>query len=888
MRRFLAFAAIIALLLPAFSGCTYIKKAAELYKEVGMSSVIDFIDAPSSDVEFSHQGGFYTDGIEVSLANVSEREDAVVRYTLDGSAPTGSSEVYTSAIACPVMRGEAVYIIRAALFEEGVMVSDCAATNTYFVGSDTPLKYNVPVIFLSTDESHLYDYDTGIFSDGRMRDEWRANVMTEGMSDYELNKAPANWWMHGRDWERPMYVEIYEPDGTRVIAQDAGVRVSGGWSRINDIQRSLRLRARREYDPANYQFRHEIFPQLTSVEGANARIDSFKQLVLRNGGNDFYVSRIRDEVMQDIAREAGLHTQASRAAVIYLNGAFYGIAQIKQHYNANSLEDMFGLPDDNITLLEQESDGDRFLMLDGWDDEREIFEALLDEIKYGMASTEEGRSIIERSIDVEQVLKYYAAELYIGNGDWPNSNFKVWKYNAQVTPDELSPADGRWRCLLFDTDYGMGLYDNTYLIDRMKACMVDIEDRGLFSGLMMYDKWRDYFIRVMCDLMNDYYTQENIEEKIGLRMLEIAQAIPLQHEPDVWSYRCQAMVKWNVGRTGAVVAQMQQYLDAGEPYEVELSVSEGGRVWMNEFELTETSWQGTYLRGSGAFVRAQALPGYVLEGWVIDGQTVLLDTPLLDRYNASGKVSAKAIFRPLSEDESNGQLVINEIVYDGFECDYVEIYNPTPYPVFMYNRSLSDKLEKPFRFMFPKVTIEPYSYLVVYCTTDASTAPEGALVANFGLKEGEETVCLFSEGILTDSVELPLIKNGKEAYGRFPDGAELMHLQKLTPNAPNEMGEKNPSLYGYMRERVIMAGNILPVGEKPIRIGDVWHVPARALEFINTPKVAELYEAALAAVIEVEGRRYFPVSALDDGVTFDVICPEGTDSVVINNFSRIW
>ena len=52
--------------------------------------------------------------------------------------------------------------------------------------------------------------------------------------------------MSGRESERDMYVEVYDSKGNQLIAQAAGGRVVGGYSRANE-QKSWRLIARNEY-----------------------------------------------------------------------------------------------------------------------------------------------------------------------------------------------------------------------------------------------------------------------------------------------------------------------------------------------------------------------------------------------------------------------------------------------------------------------------------------------------------------------------------------------------------------------------------------------------------------------------------------------------------------
>jgi hypothetical protein len=46
--------------------------------------------------------------------------------------------------------------------------------------------------------------------------------------------------MRGKEAEREVYLEIFEPNGIRVISQKAGIRTYGGWSRARE-QKSFKI-----------------------------------------------------------------------------------------------------------------------------------------------------------------------------------------------------------------------------------------------------------------------------------------------------------------------------------------------------------------------------------------------------------------------------------------------------------------------------------------------------------------------------------------------------------------------------------------------------------------------------------------------------------------------
>ena len=130
--------------------------------------------------------------------------------------------------------------------------------------------------------------------------------------------------------------------------QRAGMKVFGGWGSRGYPQKSLALFARRSYGDGKFDYR--LFPD----EG----VDAFESFILRNSGNDnqgthqtpprppitafgptlsygsYFVNGtftlLRDALMQQLLRDTDLDTQAYRPAVVYLNGEYWGIYNLRE------------------------------------------------------------------------------------------------------------------------------------------------------------------------------------------------------------------------------------------------------------------------------------------------------------------------------------------------------------------------------------------------------------------------------------------------------------------------------------------------------------------------------------------------------------------------------
>ena len=113
-------------------------------------------------------------------------------------------------------------VLKAASFKTG-WISSLIKTATFILESG---DNDLPTIFLSTDPDNFFDYNTGIYEMGPNASE-------------EYPHFGANFW---EDWEKPIFIEVLEKDGT-YFSSPAGVKIFGGWSR-GQSQKSMSLFAR--------------------------------------------------------------------------------------------------------------------------------------------------------------------------------------------------------------------------------------------------------------------------------------------------------------------------------------------------------------------------------------------------------------------------------------------------------------------------------------------------------------------------------------------------------------------------------------------------------------------------------------------------------------------
>lgn len=359
---------------------------------------------PAPPPVFSVPAGFHARAIQVGLTSVT---GGTIRYTLDGSLPTRESNL----LGAPLLL-EKTAVIRARVFPPAGLPSPCASA-TYFIGE----RFTVPVVSVVMDPRHLWDEETGMYALGK-----------------RASPTPPHYGANYREhWERPASVEFYETDGRQVFSQYAGVRIHGSVTR-SVPQKSLGFYAGARYGAQT--FSHALFPGQVEQR-------SYPNFMLRNSGNDWPRTLFRDGLTHTLVRgRMDLDIQEYRPSVLFLNGAYWGILNLRERLDRHYLEAHHRVPGDGVDLLEHFG---KVQVLEGSATE---FETLLEFIDSHDLSTPEAYAEVKERIDIQEFIDYHIVEVFVGNVDWPVGNVKLWR--------ERKPGS-RWRWMLYDTDLGFAL-----------------------------------------------------------------------------------------------------------------------------------------------------------------------------------------------------------------------------------------------------------------------------------------------------------------------------------------------------------------------------------------------------------------------------------------------
>lgn len=153
----------------------------------------------------------------------------------------------------------------------------------------------------------------------------------------------ARYMCSGREGECAIQVFVYDQSGTPLIAQNAGLRISGATSR-NAIRKSFRVIARKEYDKQHPNFTYDLWNGRTTLDGATKPIQEYSSFILHSVRLAMDSTGIHNSVGYSLARKAGIvDASPTTPAAVYINGKYQGAYFLMPAKTDNALAELYNI-----------------------------------------------------------------------------------------------------------------------------------------------------------------------------------------------------------------------------------------------------------------------------------------------------------------------------------------------------------------------------------------------------------------------------------------------------------------------------------------------------------------------------------------------------------------
>lgn len=469
------------------------------------------LSAYAPEPVFSLPGGCYKGTQKLT---VSVPENAVVRYTTNGSEPTAKSKEYTAPIT---IKNNTV--IRAKAYISGLVASD-TVTATYLINA----SHSVPVVCLTGDHDGFFSESTGIYANG---------PNGQGHGDvYPFKKS--NYW---KNWERRVCVEYME-NGAEAAVFNAGTKIFGQYTRTYP-QKSFALHLRDVYGDTEVSY--PFFE--------NSSHSVFSALVLRAGGQDQNLARIRDAFISQIV--LGSDTTVLTAdwcpAAVYINGEYWGLYDLREKINEEFLERYCGIPSDNVSILKGPSQS----VLSG---SRDSFRKILQYVKHHDMSAAANYQYIESQVDIDNYIDFVIFETFFKNNDLGNTRY--YKENK---------SGAKWRWILYDMD--MSLRSDA-INGHYTASLKEVASKEtLHRNLLKNKTYKEKFIARYAELLNTTFMPSNLTSVLDSMTKRIDPEIKKNSKKwthttySEWKYYVKALRKICLKRRDFAKKQLKSYFN---------------------------------------------------------------------------------------------------------------------------------------------------------------------------------------------------------------------------------------------------------------------------------------------------------------------------------------
>ncbi|MCE2681935.1 MAG: CotH kinase family protein, partial [Cryomorphaceae bacterium] len=688
----------------------------------------------------SKPAGIYATGFKVAIT--TDQPNVEIRYTLNGGIPTATSPLYTDSIQIPATK-----VLSARCFDPaGATLPSLVEKNSFVINE---AYVGLPVISISTDSLNLYDTQTGIY--------------VLGPPDYNTNYPyfGANFW---EDWERYSYIEYIATDSTQKFEGAIGLKIHGGWSRAQP-QKSFRVKCRDDYGMNKI-----VYPLIPD----KSFIGQYKDFNLRNGGNDYGGTRMRDAFMQRLTRNTHNDYMGYTPVIVFLNGEYFGEYELRETLNNDWVENNHDLPSDSASVLTE-----NYMAFEANDGTMDNFWPMYNAITSADPLSPTFYDLADSLIDLENFADYIIAETYYGNGDWSNgqpNNIKYWHVPGK-----------KWRMLLMDLDFGYGLYGATandnFLIQATNNPSIHMD--AICAKLLANPQFKVYFIDRYADLINTIWQQNKVQSMGNSMLNEVAPWIPRHHTR--WSGNMtnfnnvmNNMLTWNSNRINGARNVVQSFftLTGQVTYTLDVQPAGAGRIHISTIEPSELEypWNGVYFKGVPVKITAIANPGYTFDRWSPNAMfssnnyNAMLDITPTVNSAFTAWFTGSAITDPLeiSEIMPNAENTI-----DG--GDWFELHNTTNVDLNIGGMTVKDSSYF-HTFTFPFNTIIPANGRLVVVSDTAAFHQQYPAVTNyigplgFNLSSNSETIFIYNQNgsvikqaTYSTSTPWPL---GIDGYGR--------------------------------------------------------------------------------------------------------------------------
>jgi hypothetical protein len=473
--------------------------------------------------------------------------------------------------------------LRCSAFKDGTLTKE-VITKTIFIGETVQM----PVVAISVDPSFF----TKHYLDA-------SNCYSAGPKC-----APAGLY---EDVELPVHVEYFangsSSDGP-AFGVDAGISLFGNWSRLEN-KKSVAIVMREEYQDGKIHY-----PLFETRKETNS---DFRGFNLRNNGNRYVSDYLEDAMAGALLEGSGVDYQRSRQVVVFYNGKYYGIHDMRERLNKHFVETNHGIDANSVEVIKHLGHD-----ITSNTNSTANYTALLDLVNKNDAVSDADYATVKTMMDVGNFADYMAFEIWVHNGDWPGNNVRAWRSPDQpykfMAYDMDHGFDWTWvACGSFSNNESATGYNMFSWIEK-GGCKGETDSRAfasIFNHLIKNNTFKRLFINRSAVMFHDYVNSSRVSSILTSMASTLVES---ETERDMkkfnqkergyenacgnkFSISGSCMKSWAENREGTVISDYKSKFGVGGLVTMKFSVSGNGSILMEGRKLP-SSYTGTFFSGN--------------------------------------------------------------------------------------------------------------------------------------------------------------------------------------------------------------------------------------------------------------------------------------------------
>ena len=191
---------------------------------------------------------------------------------------------------------------------------------------------------------------------------------------------------------------------------------------------------------------------------------------------------------------------------VFLNGEYWGMYELTERFDESFFSNYYGIDEDDIVMFKRTRDVEVVEL--GKDEDIALYEEVENFAVTHDLSQKENFDALFEMIDYDSFLNYFAIQFYVGNEDWPNDNYALFRSRKTKAEGGEGYNDGKFRYIIFDMNMAArGYYDKDNLDNALNH-------DAIFNAAWQNEDFREAINDRMLFLANELFTPEKTDALI--------------------------------------------------------------------------------------------------------------------------------------------------------------------------------------------------------------------------------------------------------------------------------------------------------------------------------------------------------------------------------------